>query len=387
MEDINKLQHLLNTVSVISKKYEDIAKITGEKFNIFSVMNMESNERYTHSAVIGELLNPKGSHGQGNIYLKLFFSQIKCLRTFREFDFDNANVILEEHIGLIDEEYSKGGFIDIVIKDNVDNVILIENKIHAVDQKNQLIRYKNYYKNSILLYLNLFGQEPSKESSGNLEKEKDFYIINYQDDILNWLDKCQKESVDQPIIRETIKQYINLTKRLTNQTTNDAMSEEIIKVICKYPAESFEIANNISSYKTQQYILFMENIKNYAEKNDIEINDSWMNNDKEYGLFLKPKKWIDNQISICVIFEKSNYRGLFYGVSYEKITEQNKTELREKFARNGFKENPWWIWKYVKDSYWEDNSEVWEDVSKGLNSKVFNEIIIGINEIIKIEKM
>ena len=52
---------LLNQVGSILKSYDKIAKSTGENFNIFTVMGMESNEVKTHSAIIGELLNPKGS--------------------------------------------------------------------------------------------------------------------------------------------------------------------------------------------------------------------------------------------------------------------------------------------------------------------------------------
>ncbi len=74
MENTHKLQHLLNNVAIISKKYNDIAKTTGESFNIFSIMNMEWNEVYTHSAIIGELLNPNGSHNFGSIFLDSFLA-------------------------------------------------------------------------------------------------------------------------------------------------------------------------------------------------------------------------------------------------------------------------------------------------------------------------
>lgn len=382
----NKTQNLLQHVSIISKKYDDIAKITGENFNVFSVMSMESDERFTHSAIIGELLNPKGSHSQGSVFLKLFVEEISSLKEIENFDFENAKVIIEEHIGLIDEKYSKGGFIDIVLKDN-NNVIVIENKIYAGDQKNQLVRYKNHYPNGKMLYLNLFGDEPSKDSSGNLIIDTDFHIISYKTEITNWIEKCHKESVEQPIIRETIKQYLYLIKKLTNQTTNDKMSEEIVKLISKYPKESFEIANNVSKFKREIYFFFMNKIRDYALKKEISVNDCWLENDKEYGLFLKPNQWSNKPYNICIIFEKSNYRGLYFGVSYEEnFVEEEKTKLREKFSRNGFKENDWWIWRYVKDTDWQDNPKIWEDAATGENSSIYNEIINGIEEIVKIEK-
>lgn len=385
MENIHKLQHLLDNVSIISKKYDDIARITGENFNIFSIMNMESNERYTHSAIIGELLNPKGSHGQGSKFLKLFFQEIDCLKKIENFNFDAARIIIEEHIGFIDKEYTKGGFIDIVIKDFL-NVVIIENKIYAIDQRNQLVRYKNHYPNSTLLYLNLLGDKPSHVSRGSLVCEKDFTIINYKIEITNWLEKCHKESIEQPILRETIKQYSNLVKKLTNQTINDNMSDEIVYLMSKSVKESFEIAKNLWNLKNKLYLDFMKLIINYAEKSNIKVNDSDLNKeDFEYGIYLTPKSWFGTYFNICIVFQSSHYKGFYYGVSYEnELLESNKLLMKEKFRLNGFDADDWWIFKYAMNKDWYDNGEIWEDISKGENSTTYREIIEGINKIIEI---
>ena len=50
-----------------------------------------------------------------------------------------------------------------------------------------------------------------------------------------------KESADRPILRETIKQYIILIKKLTNQLTNQKMEDEIKKLIIKNLHESQKI--------------------------------------------------------------------------------------------------------------------------------------------------
>jgi hypothetical protein len=299
----NKIQNLVQHVSIISKKYDDIAKITGENFNVFSVMSMESDERFTHSAIIGELLNPKGSHSQGSVFLKLFVEEISSLKEIENFDFENAKVIIEEHIGLIDEKYSKGGFIDIVLKDN-NNVIVIENKIYAGDQKNQLVRYKNHYPDGKMLYLNLFGDEPSKDSSGNLIIDTDFHIISYKTEIINWLEKCHKETVDQPIIRETIKQYLNLVKKLTNQTINNKMSEEIIKMILKDDdnlKSSIEIYNSVNTIKNN-IINRVKNLVNMSEEDKSLIN-------------LKIKEvFNDGFLTILPLWQEPGYKLIRYDV-------------------------------------------------------------------------
>ena len=75
VEDILELEKLLIQVSAISKKYENAAKLTGENFNIFDVLKLSTSEVRTHSAFLAELLNPEGSHGQGDIFLRLFTYQ------------------------------------------------------------------------------------------------------------------------------------------------------------------------------------------------------------------------------------------------------------------------------------------------------------------------
>jgi hypothetical protein len=73
--DKQVIQNLLSQVGAISKKYEELAKVTGENFNVFRVLKIHSDEVRMHSALLGELLNPQGSHGQNDVFLKLFIEQ------------------------------------------------------------------------------------------------------------------------------------------------------------------------------------------------------------------------------------------------------------------------------------------------------------------------
>src|SRR5690606_33988788 len=57
-----------------------------------------------------------------------------------------------------------------------------------------------------------------------------------------WLEDCKKESVNIPILRESISQYVYLLKKLTNQNTSVRMSEDIINRVL-YTSE------NLSAYK------------------------------------------------------------------------------------------------------------------------------------------
>jgi hypothetical protein len=139
--DIKDINNLLSNVTHIRNHYEEIAFLTGESFNIFKILKLSTNE-VRHSAFIAELLNTKGSHGQKDKYLEIFLEQIKI----EDFPFDtkSAEVKPEFHIGFINEDKTQGGRIDILIEDKNRKRIIIENKIYAGDQKNQLLRYNNF---------------------------------------------------------------------------------------------------------------------------------------------------------------------------------------------------------------------------------------------------
>ena len=108
LEDETKL--LRNAQVLLNKEYES-QKNKGELFNTFSILKMETAENKTHSNFIAELLNPKGSHLKGSIFLELFLKEIN----YTEFEAQNASVKLEKHIGEIDTERLTGGKIDIYI--------------------------------------------------------------------------------------------------------------------------------------------------------------------------------------------------------------------------------------------------------------------------------
>lgn len=153
---------------------------------------MENNENKTHSAFISELLNPNGSHLKGNIFLKLFLQVIND----DSIDLATSKVKTEHDIGPRIDKEEEGGRIDIYIWDKNNKSISIENKIYAGDQEKQLKRYYNYnFGNNKIVYLNLTGDSPSMESKGNLKQGRDFKIISYKKEIIEWLDLCIKEVV------------------------------------------------------------------------------------------------------------------------------------------------------------------------------------------------
>jgi len=229
--NMDSLKTFYNAVHIISKKHKEVAKITGENFNIFNVLQLHASEVKTHSALLADLLSAKGSHGQGDLFLRLFIEEMDK-ENIANFAMEKSEAFLEKHIGPLNEERTEGGRIDILIEDVNKKRIIIENKIYAGDQKNQLLRYYNFDKTASLFYLTLSGNPPSDASTGKGSiRAEDFKCISYEFDILRWLRKCKKETVSLPVIRETLTQYINLIEQLTNQATGEKMHKEIRDLI------------------------------------------------------------------------------------------------------------------------------------------------------------
>jgi len=237
---ILRIEPILHQARSIISHQKERERLLGEKFNIFSILRMERSENSTHSAFISELLKPDGSHLKGDIFLRLFLKIIGN----ESLDVESARVITEYHIGKVDTKVKTGGRIDIFISDKKEVSISIENKIDASDEANQIERYYNFKtgKNTVY-YLTLDGRLPSVESSGVLIEGKDFFVISYKKEILEWLQLCLKESVDNPILRESIKQYLILIKKITH-TMEDNAQNELLKLILRYPQEAAYIANN-----------------------------------------------------------------------------------------------------------------------------------------------
>ena len=206
-------------------------KEEGKCFNVFSALNMCSDEVRLHSRLLATLLNPKANHGLGNKFLKLFLIALGLPENYITYCKEQ---IVERPIGEVTG--TTGGRIDIILEDR-GHAVIIENKIYASDQPNQLLRYHNYgvktfgENNFKLVYLTLYGSEPSPDSLGGEDFE--FIKLSYAQDILKLLKKLVKTKPQKPVHR-TIKDYITIIKQLTHQDMDTKYQQSIIEEAIKY---------------------------------------------------------------------------------------------------------------------------------------------------------
>ena len=205
-------------------------KEEGKCFNVFSALNMCSDEVRLHSRLLATLLNPKANHGLENEFLKSFLTALGLPEDYITYC---KKQIVERPIGEVTE--ATGGRIDIILEDR-GHAVIIENKIYAGDQSNQLLRYYNYgikmfgENNFKLVYLTLYGSDPSASSLGGAHFN--FIKLSYAQDILKLLEKLVKPQPVKPV-HHTIKDYITIIKQLTHQDMDTKYQQSIIEEAIK----------------------------------------------------------------------------------------------------------------------------------------------------------
>jgi hypothetical protein len=200
----------LQSIKTVFQEYD--RNLAGD-FNLFSLLGVERFEVATHSAFLGALLNPQGTHGQMFLFLEAF------LRHFSEkfgHPFPAPNDDIRKGTWYVDKEkVTAFGNLDLVIScPDLQFLLVIENKIGAVEQTDQLERYtkwmdsqKEYFNSPILIYLTPRGD---KSSSAHGRK---YYPLSYHEDIKSWLEKSYGE-IQAPRVKDAISQYLQVLKNL-----------------------------------------------------------------------------------------------------------------------------------------------------------------------------
>ena len=330
---MKELQNLLQQIATITQKNSEILNATGGRFNMFRICGVNHYEN-THSAIIAELLNPKGTHSLKSELLEAFLSLID--KDFVPTDFNPSNATVYTEYTTTDK-----GRIDILIKDANKNALIIENKIYAADQYEQLKRYDQFAKKEFkayqIYYLTLWGSEASLQSGEGVN----YLTISYADTIIRWLDKCIALAARLPLVRETLIQYSNHLKILTNQDMNAKNQEEIVKTLAdfgnlKAVQNVFLNYPKVFDYLAKQY--FNPKMEEFAHQKGL-IYHYERTDEKNHGsyisFYITKEQW-KGKIGIDFDFEEGSY---YYGVYNDpkkyQLSQENKTFLHQQLREKG----------------------------------------------------
>lgn len=376
--DIQRFFQEVASICALGQAQQEERNRKGENYNLFSILSIERYE-LKHSALIANLLDPKGSHGCGDAFLRAFF-EIALKGTAYPFESSTPpNSYTEHYIGPIAGD--TGGRIDILVESSRYGLI-IENKIYAGDQDKQLTRYDNYGKETfgadkyLLAYLTLYGYDASKESTATKSAEEVGYLrLSYAEDILRWLEQCARLAYDKPLVRESLNQYIRTIKQLTYQDMNQ---EKIIDLAVDHP----EVVATLSSKRDaiaqgiREKYIFAE-LRKYADQKGWLYDDSESSyNEEEPKIRFRKEGW-DGSIIISADSEdkKSNYGwwiNLWIGID-SKVTGAKKLACLEKQSP----EYPMG-WEYLTTPNWYSAENF-----PAMKESVAEEIINKLDEIIE----
>lgn len=343
---MEQIRNLLSQISTIDKKNTEILEATGGLFNMFSICGVNHYEN-THSAIIAELLNPKGSHGLKHKLLDAFIQSLGPYFSIKDFNSETARVCKEHS--------TPQGRIDILIEDDKNNAIIIENKIYANDQDRQLIRYDEYAKgakqNYQILYLSLYGEDASEQSS----KGVTYHPIAHGKEIIDWLEDCVTIASRFPIVRETIIQYINHLKQLTGQDMDTKNKEEIVQVLSRIEnlKAAQAIAQNYSAtfdYLAEKHINPL--MKEFAKENGLEYTFE-KSSENYIAFYLEKTEW-KNKIWIHFTYEsKQFYYGIVNNLDVYELSKEQRILFQQQLKNlnvTNILETSWWpFYSYIDD--------------------------------------
>jgi hypothetical protein len=192
------------------KKEMEIVSLTKAPwFNIFKIMGVQRDE-IKNSAFLANLLNPDESHGQGLLFLKSFLEY--CKKQDQNLpplpdDFSKGRWIVSTEYGI-----GIGRFDIFMINWDLSYLYVIENKIDAREQENQIRNYLTWMEKmdcpmQALIFLTVTGHEAI--SSGGIK----IPCFSYHNDIPSWLDTIIPE-IKAPAVREVVIQYRDIVSRL-----------------------------------------------------------------------------------------------------------------------------------------------------------------------------
>lgn len=254
---------LLEEASKILKENIKRKKQLGNGFNIFTTLNEERSEVFTHSNMIYALLNPKNDHGMNDAYLKLFLKEIGISEAFLKYAWD------------VEREWVfEKGRIDFFLKCEKMS-IAIEMKIDADDQEQQLLRYEEYTKSVckqyLIYYLTLDGKYPSEQSARGVNKRY-LKCISFGVHILNWLRACLEVTDEGGAAYSFIKQYLYLVDKLVGE---EKMIDDMKKVIKNSDdlRAAITISNGLNEIKTEVLVNFMNELYNSFVSEKVKPNE------------------------------------------------------------------------------------------------------------------
>jgi hypothetical protein len=204
----------------LDRAYESDRK-TALNFNIFELLGVERVEA-KHSRLLADLLDPRGSHGQGPFFLNNFLRFCESKVSGFPPALLEREVTRSDFVFVKTELYSGYGRPDIVaVSHEPAFALIIENKIDAGDQDQQLERYWRLLERGFaftgrrraLLYLTPSGRLPDERKK--IPADVRYSCISYATHINEWLRSCIDGRPSR--LQQIMMQYAEVVAQLVSE--------------------------------------------------------------------------------------------------------------------------------------------------------------------------
>lgn len=316
-------------------------------FNLFKFLR---DDEYGVSCAIADLLDPRGSHGQGAVFLQAFASQF----------FEDLHWIPQGQDWTTRTELSLPSQrrIDICMESKA-GLIAIENKPWAGDQDHQLKDYADYLKthagNRAWLLIYLCDEAPSEKSIPESEREAletagNFAQIDFRS-LAAWLDQCAALAKALPV-RVFIEELGKFVRQRIIGEPDMSEKNEIIDEVLSSSAKinaAFLVAGCFKDLKIRLLPKLREQLEQACARNGFTLKwdiaaDYWT----QYSGFSIQYSATDRK-SLTFEFGGSDLQALGFGVCRinDSIAPDTSWEAISGVMNTRFgvgKQNVWWPW-------------------------------------------
>jgi len=375
----------VNEVSAVLKNLDKMRSMLDSKlatrFSIFSVIGELSEAEV--SKILAHLLDPRGTHGQGDKYIELFLRMLSQNYKTRQNDFASYICPPEKVLAgseplsiaevKTEDQTEANRRIDITIQIG-EFIIGIENKLWAGEQKNQLSDYwKSLTKgsngnNAVLVFL-CVGKDRVPESidralSDRLKHNGTFFQINYEDDIIPWLKECIKGTESEKI-RWYLEELSNWISRYCYGRDYFMSDKSVLLDIANESETVFSamlyIQNNLDTVKAKLINGYLEYIKTCISEK-LALLPNWRRQDVRDRVFT-----IENvqtpDVHVCIGFSAKPYNNFSYAIIAPRKNCSFYSGLKDKLSYRledvgcgSSDDSPLYVW-YEKNLNWMSSPE------------------------------
>jgi len=188
---------------------EQLDRTEASGFNVFDLIRPDENRL---SDVLALLLDPRGVHGQGDLFLRLLIEKLDAGLSNKQTK--HAKVQREAPTRRIDNNRRR---MDVLVE--AGDLVVIENKVNAAEQPEQVKDYLEHLHrcindrsaNSTLIYLTPGGRSPDSSSREDVAREvaaNRLRCWSYGQHLRAWLEACRSQC-EAPRFRDFLTDFIH----------------------------------------------------------------------------------------------------------------------------------------------------------------------------------